>query len=85
MSEKGDAFVKGGCGCIVAFLVIGLSCVLIGGSMHIDIFGAIMLFVIGGVIGLIVLAIYNKGKQDARYSNDNFNERNDENKPPQIN
>jgi hypothetical protein len=85
MSEKGDAFLKGGCGCIVAFFVIGLSCVLIGGNMHIDIGGAILLFIIGGVIGLIVLAIYNKGKQDARYPNNNFNERNDDNKPPQIN
>jgi hypothetical protein len=84
MSEKGGAFVKGGCGCLIAFIVIGLSCVLIGGNMHIDIFGAIMLFGIGGVIGLVVLAIYNRGKQDARHSNDNFNERNEDNKPPQL-
>jgi hypothetical protein len=36
----------------------------LGGSAHIDLGGAIMLFVIGGVIGLIVLAIYNKGKRE---------------------
>lgn len=69
MSEKGDAFVKGGCGCLIAFVVIGLSCVLVGGNMHIDLGGAILLFVIGGVIGLIVLAIYNKGKDDAQHHN----------------
>ncbi|MBN1975034.1 MAG: hypothetical protein JW787_15440 [Sedimentisphaerales bacterium] len=77
MSDKGEAFVKGGCGCLIAFIVIGLSCVLIGGHMHIDIFGAILLFAIGGVIGLIVLAIYNKGKQDAGknddWDNNNYN------------
>jgi len=60
----GGAFLKGGCGCIVAFLVIGLLVVAVGGSMHIDIGGAILLFVIGGIIGLIVLAIYNKGRRD---------------------
>jgi len=62
MGEKTEAFTKGGCGCLIAFLVIGLLCVLVGGSVHIDIGGAIALFLIGGVIGLVVLAIYNKGK-----------------------
>jgi len=62
VGEKSEAFVKGGCGCLVAFFVIGLFFVLIGGSMHIDIGGALMLFVIGGLIGLVVLAVYNKGK-----------------------
>ena len=79
MSDKGEAFVKGGCGCIIAFIVLGLSCVLIGGSMHIDLFGAIMLFVIGGIIGLIVLAIYNKGKHDAQPPDNRFDEDNDDN------
>jgi len=62
VGEKSEAFVKGGCGCLVAFFVIGLFFVLIGGSMHIDIGGALMLFVIGGLIGLLGLAVYNKGK-----------------------
>ena len=62
MGEKSEAFAKGGCGCLVTFLVVGLFVVMIGGSMHIDIGGAIMLFVIGGVIGLVVLTVYNKGK-----------------------
>lgn len=63
--SAGGAFVKGGFGCIIAFIVIGLFCVMIGGSMHIDIGGALLLFVIGGIIGLVVLAIYNKGRRDS--------------------
>ena len=62
MGEKSKAFVKGGFGCLAIFLIFGLLCVLVGGTMYVDIGGAILLFVIGGVVGLIVLAIYNKGK-----------------------
>ena len=69
MGEKGEAFLKGGCGCSVAFLAIGFFFVLIGGSMHIDIGGAIMLFVLGGIIGLVILAVYNRGARDAGTSN----------------
>lgn len=65
MGEKTTAFTKGGCGCLVAFAVLALLAVMIGGTAHIDVGGAILLFVIGGVIGLIVLAIYNKGRRDA--------------------
>jgi hypothetical protein len=70
MAEKGNAFLKGGCGCLVAFVVLGLSCALIGGNVRIDLGGAIMLFVVGGIIGLIVLAVYNKGRDDADKGND---------------
>jgi hypothetical protein len=66
MADKAEAFVKGGCGCLAAFFVLGLSCLLVGGSVHIDVGGVFLLFVIGGVIGLIVLAIYNKGRRDAQ-------------------
>ena len=66
--NKGSAFVKGGCGCLLAFLGIGLLFVLMGGHMHIDLGGAILLFVIGGIIGLVVLAVYNKGQRDASRS-----------------
>jgi hypothetical protein len=66
MASTGSAFVKGGCGCVVAFLVVGLVAVMLGGSMHIDLGGAIMLFVIGGVIGLVALAIYNSGYAKGR-------------------
>ncbi|MEM6258914.1 MAG: hypothetical protein AAF711_06565 [Planctomycetota bacterium] len=64
MEDKAGAFVKGGLGCLAAFLVIGLCAVVLGGSMHIDAGGACCLFVGGGLLGLLVLWIYNKGKQD---------------------
>ena len=70
MANKGEAFVKGGCGCLIAFLLFGFFCVLIGGQMHIDIGGAIALFVVGGLMGLIVLAIYNKGAREGRIDAD---------------
>jgi hypothetical protein len=63
VAEKGTAFVKGGLGCLGAFLVVGLGVVLFGGSMHIDLGGAVCLFVCGGGIGLLVLWIYNRGKR----------------------
>lgn len=62
--EKWAAFAKGGSGCLVAALALGLLCVLVGGRMHADIGGLILVFVVGGVLGLIALAVYNKGKRD---------------------
>lgn len=59
------AFAKGGCGCLAGFVAIGLLVVLIGGNMHIDLGGAICLFIGGGILGLIVLTIYNKGRRDS--------------------
>lgn len=67
--SAGAAFAKGGCGCLLAFLAIGFLAVLLGGSMHIDIGGAILLFVIGGAIGLVVMTIYNKGQRDRERRN----------------
>jgi Na+/melibiose symporter-like transporter len=64
VSKKSDAFVKGGCGCLIAFILVGLLVVLFGGRMHLDIGGAIILFGIGGVVGLVFLAVYAKGKRD---------------------
>ena len=72
MGEKGEAFAKGGIGCIAAFFVIGLLCVVVGGSMTIDLGGVIMLFIIGGIVGLGILSIYNKGKKDAGIHDDDF-------------
>ena len=66
MGQKGEAFVKGGCGCLIAFLLLGFCAVLIGGTLQIDVGGAILLFVIGGLVGLGVLAIYNKGVRAGR-------------------
>lgn len=68
MGEKGEAFAKGGCGCVIAFAVVGLFVLLVGGNVHVDPGGLILLFIIGGLIGLVVLAIYNKGKRDAEES-----------------
>lgn len=64
MGEKTHAFAKGGCGCLTAFAIIAGLALLAGGRAHIDIGGAILLFVCGGFIGLFVLWIYNKGKCD---------------------
>jgi hypothetical protein len=64
MGEKSTAFAKGGCGCLVAFAALALVTVVLGGRARIDAGGAVLLFVIGGVIGLIALAVYNKGRHD---------------------
>ena len=70
MASGGQAFIKGGCGCLLAFLAIGFLCILIGGHMNIDIGGALCLFVFGGIIGLVVLAIYNRGVDEGRHTDD---------------
>ena len=62
---KGQAFVKGGCGCLLVFAVMALIAVLFGGRAHADVGGIVILFLIGGVIGLVALAIYNRGRRDA--------------------
>lgn len=67
MSEppgKGEAFIKGGCGCLVLFAVIGLLVAVAGGRAHANLGGLLFLFVIGGVIGLVALMIYNRGRHD---------------------
>ena len=63
MGEKSEAFVKGGCGCLLAFAVLGLLAVMFGGHVYLDPGGAVMLFVIGGVMGLGWLAIFNSGRR----------------------
>ena len=37
--------------------------VAFGGTAHLDLGGVVILFVIGGLIGLVVNAIYKKGKK----------------------
>ncbi len=73
MASKGKAFIKGGLGCLAAFIVIAILALLVGGSAYIDIGGAIMLFVIGGLIGLGVNAIYNMGARGASRENTDTN------------
>ena len=65
MENKGSAFLKGGAGCLVAFIALALLALLFGGSAHLDFFGVLILFLIGGSIGLVVNWIYQKGKRDA--------------------
>jgi hypothetical protein len=66
-TTKGEAFAKGGFGCIAAFIAFGIFCVMVGGSVRIDLGGALMLFVIGGIIGLVALMVYSKGEQAGRH------------------
>jgi hypothetical protein len=70
MGDKGQAFARGGCGCLAALVALGLLFLLVGGNFHIDIGGAIMLFVLGGLFGLFVLAVYNRGRRDADRGDD---------------
>ena len=60
MGEKGSTFVKGGFGCLAAFLVLGLLAVLFGGGMHINLGGAVLLFVVGGGLALIGLMLFGR-------------------------
>lgn len=65
MANAGRAFSKGGIGCLVVFFVLALLAVAFGGTANLDIGGVVILFLVGGVIGLIVNWIYQKGKEDA--------------------
>jgi len=60
-----QAFMLGGCGCLGAFFLLGLLSLMVGGRFFFDFFGLFFLFICGGVMGLIGLAIYNKGRRDA--------------------
>lgn len=57
--------MKGGVGCFVVFVVLGVLALLLGGNVHLDIGGVVLLFIIGGILGLVVNWIYQKGKRDA--------------------
>ena len=59
---KSKAFVKGGFGCLTLFIVLGVLALLFGGNVHADLGGLILLFIIGGALGLLYRAIYNKGR-----------------------
>jgi len=61
-SSRGKAFVTGGLGCLGVFVVAAL---LPGARAYADFGGIILLIVIGGVIGLVVNAIYQRGRRDA--------------------
>jgi len=65
MANEGKAFLKGGCGCLIAFAVLAIIAVAAGGSAHLDVGGLLLLLAVGGVIGLVVNWIYQKGRRDA--------------------
>lgn len=58
---KTSAFLKGGCGCLVTFFAFAFFAVILGGNAHFDVGGLLLLFLIGGVLGLLVRWIYAKG------------------------
>jgi hypothetical protein len=60
-SGFGLAFLKGGLVAVVGFLVLGITCAMVGGHFYIDLCGGIALFAIGGLIGLGVHAIFRRG------------------------
>lgn len=64
-SRRGAAFAKGSGGCLLAFVVIAALTLMAGGTAYIDAGGFVMLIIIGGIIGLIVNAIYRKGQRDS--------------------
>ena len=64
MRESGSAFLKGGFGCLAAFLLVGFAAVLTGWSVRLDLGGAILLFLLGGVAGLAAWAIYHRANTD---------------------
>jgi|TARA_B110000305_G_C19414690_1_gene627321 hypothetical protein len=65
MENKGSSFLKGEAGCFAVFALLALLALISGGSVRMDFGGVVILFVIGGVIGLLVNWIYQKGKGDA--------------------
>lgn len=61
----GAAFTKGGAGCLGLFLALAVLAVATGGRVMIDLVGVIFLFVLGGLVGLLVLYIYRRGQRSA--------------------
>jgi hypothetical protein len=58
------AFLRGGLWGLAVFGVLAVISVLAGGQTHADLGGLVLLFAIGGIIGIVVRAIYNKGRRD---------------------
>lgn len=73
MGDRSAAFVKGGFGCLLAFFALGLLAVIAGGRVHLDCGGAGILFLIGGVIGLIMLGVFKKGVRAGQEQADRAN------------
>ncbi len=73
LPTKSGAFFKVGCGCLLVFGVLAALGLLIGGQIHADPpevaipLGIVMLFLIGGGLGLLVRWIYLKGFDAGRH------------------
>lgn len=65
MANEGKAFVKGGAGCLLVFLALGALALVFGGWVRLNPAGLVLLFLLGGVVGLVVNWIYQRGKRDA--------------------
>lgn len=70
MSQRSQAFVKGGCGCLLAFAAMAAVAVVFGGRARINCGGMAMLFIIGGIMGLLGYAVFRKEppREDPRFS-----------------
>jgi len=66
---KGGAFLKGGIGCLFIFAGLAFLAFVFGGEAHADAGGLVLLFIFGGVLGLIIFLIfmrgYRRGRKDA--------------------
>ena len=66
MGERTRYFATGGVGCLATFLVLATVAVVAGGTAYIDLGGAILLFCIGGLIGVVYLGVKRRGRAEAR-------------------
>ncbi len=57
------AFFLGGLALVAAFVAVALIAVAVGGHATLDVCGAIGLFAVGGVLGVIVRTAYVKGRK----------------------
>ena len=62
----GESFIKGGCGCVIAVVALGLLLVVVGGRFRIDLFGALCLFVVGGLVAAGAHYIYDSGRRQGQ-------------------
>ncbi|MEM7516800.1 MAG: hypothetical protein AAF368_07735 [Planctomycetota bacterium] len=69
-NEYLSAFARGGVGCLGAFIVLAFLAVSFGGTATFDVLGSLLVFVIGGILGLVVRSVYDKGRQDGMRSDD---------------
>ena len=58
------AFLRGGLWALAIFGVLAAISLVAGGQAYADIGGILLLFGIGGIIGIVLRAIYNKGRRD---------------------